>query len=131
MSLKLTLKAGERLVVNGAVIQNGDRRCNFVIQNKASILREKDIMQPEEANTPSRRIYFALMMLYMDDKRTKKYQDEFIDRMSEFMDAVSSPEIISLCVDIIRLSQTGSYYKSLVVCKKLFPLEAEILGSLG
>ncbi len=128
MSLKLTLKSGERLVVNGAVIQNGDRRANFVIQNRASILRERDIMQLEEANTPSRRIYFAMMMLYMDEKGRKKYQDEFVTRMAEFMDAVSSPEIVGICVDIISLCQAASYYKALMTCKKLFPLEAERLG---
>ncbi len=128
MSLKLTLKPGERLVVNGAVLQNGDRRSNLVIQNKASILREKDIMQPDEADTPAKRIYFAIMMLYMETGSKKSHQDEFLKRMSEFMDAVSSPEIVSLCVEIIHLAQMGNFYKALTVCRKLFPLEAERLG---
>ena len=129
MALKVTLKPGEKFVINGAVVVNGDRRTNLVIQNKVSILREKDIMQPAEASTPSRRIYFAIMMLYMDEQGKKKYQDEFLKRMAEFMDAVSSPEIITLCVEIIHLAQQGAYYKALTVCKKLFPLEAERLGT--
>ncbi len=66
MPLKLSLKPGERFVVNGAVLQNGDRRAVLLLQNKASILREKDIIQPEEANTPVRRIYFPIMMMYLD-----------------------------------------------------------------
>ena len=45
MALKLTLKPGERFVVNGAVIANGDRRSSLILHNKAAILREKDIMQ--------------------------------------------------------------------------------------
>ncbi len=53
MPLKLSLKPGERFVVNGAVLQNGDRRAVLLLQNKASILREKDIIQPEDANTPA------------------------------------------------------------------------------
>jgi flagellar protein FlbT len=40
MPLKLSLKPGERFVVNGAVLQNGDRRAVLLLQNKASILRE-------------------------------------------------------------------------------------------
>ena len=46
MPLKLSLKPGEKFVLNGAVVQNGDRRGVLILQNKASVLREKDIMQP-------------------------------------------------------------------------------------
>ena len=55
MPLKLSLKPGEKFVLNGAVMTNGDKRASLVIQNKASLLREKDIMQREDANTPARR----------------------------------------------------------------------------
>ena len=55
MALKLSLKPGERFVVNGAVLQNGDRRAVLLLQNKASVLREKDIIQPEDATTPATR----------------------------------------------------------------------------
>ena len=51
MPLKLSLRPGEKFVVNGAVVQNGDRRAALVLQNKASVLREKDIMQPDEADS--------------------------------------------------------------------------------
>ncbi len=53
MPLKLSLRPGEKFVVNGAVVQNGDRRAALVLQNKASVLREKDIMQPDQADTPA------------------------------------------------------------------------------
>ncbi len=66
MPLKLSLKPGEKFVLNGAVVQNGDRRSALLLQNKASVLREKDIMQADEATTPSRRIYFPVMMMYLD-----------------------------------------------------------------
>ena len=41
-------------MLNGAVLANGDKRTSLVIQNKACVLREKDIMQPKDANTPAR-----------------------------------------------------------------------------
>ena len=68
MALKVTLKPGEKFVINGAVVVNGDRRSNLVIQNRVSILREKDIMLPQDADTPVKRIYFAIMMMYLDGK---------------------------------------------------------------
>ena len=53
MPLKLSLKPGEKFVLNGAVLANGDKRASLVLQNKACVLREKDIMQPDEATTPA------------------------------------------------------------------------------
>ena len=85
MPLKLSLRPGEKFVLNGAVVQNGDRRGVLVLQNKASVLREKDIMQQEQANTPARRIYFPVMMMYLDEAGAERYYDEFVRRMSEFM----------------------------------------------
>jgi flagellar protein FlbT len=54
MPLKLSLKPGEKFVLNGTVLTNGDERIRLVIENKACVLREKDIMQPGKANTPVR-----------------------------------------------------------------------------
>ena len=65
MPLKFSLKPGEKFVLNAAVLANGDKRTSLVIQNKACLLREKDIMQPEGANTSARRIYLAIMMMYL------------------------------------------------------------------
>jgi flagellar biosynthesis repressor protein FlbT len=124
MALKLTLKPGEKLVVNGAVIENGDRRAVLVVKNRASILREKDIMQPAEANTPMRRIYFAAMMLYLDDgSQQRQYYDEFLLRMTEFMNAITTPEAVQTCLTIISHVNAREYYKALMACRKLFPFE--------
>ena len=123
MALKLTLKPGEKLVINGAVVENGDRRAVLVVKNRASILREKDIMQPEQADTPMRRIYFAVMMLYLDEGSQRQYHDEFLLRMTEFMNAISTPEAVQTCVAIIGQVNAKEYYKALMACRKLFPFE--------
>src|SRR5262249_56878573 len=85
MPLKLSLKPGEKFVLNGAVLANGDKRASLVIQNKACVLREKDIMQPEDANTPARRIYFPIMMMYLDAETADSYYSQFALRMTEFI----------------------------------------------
>lgn len=123
MALKLTLKPHEKLVINGAVLQNGERRATLVIQNRASILRERDIMRPEDADTPMRRIYFAVMMMYLDEGGEKQFYDQFVARMSEFMNAISTPEALNRCFDIIQLVNSKQYYKALLACKKLYAFE--------
>ena len=128
MPLKLSLKPGERFVLNGAVVQNGDRRGVLVLQNKASVLREKDIMQPEGANTPARRIYLAIMMMYLDGEASEEPYNEFALRMTEFMGAIRTSSILGMCVDISRDVAQGNYYKALISCRKLFELEQERLS---
>ena len=128
MALKLTLKPGEKFVINGAVVQNSDRRATLMIENKASILREKDIMMPEQANTPMRRIYFAIMMMYLDDGASKQYYEQFVQRMAEFMEAISTPDALAQCVSITGYVHEKQYYRALIACRKLFSFEQERLN---
>ena len=130
MPLKLSLKPGEKFVLNGAVVQNGDRRGVLVLQNKASVLREKDIMQQEQANTPARRIYFPVMMMYLDESGAERYYDEFVRRMSEFMGVIRNPNVLADCVDVSKYCMEREYYKALMLCRKLIEYEDERLGNV-
>jgi flagellar protein FlbT len=131
MPLKLSLRPGEKFVLNGAVVQNGDRRGTLVLQNKASVLREKDIMQVEEAVTPSRRIYFPIMMMYLDENSAADFQDEFILRLSEFMSVISNKDIIEACISISKFVISGEYYKALMLARKLMTYEDERLRDVS
>jgi flagellar protein FlbT len=128
MPLKLSLKPGEKFVLNGAVLANGDKRTSLVIQNKACILREKDIMQVEDADTPARRIYFPIMMMYLDTDTADTYYSQFALRMTEFMQAISDRKVLALCVEISKDVMNGQYYKALVQCRNLFDFEQERLN---
>jgi len=123
MPLKLSLKPHEKFVVNGAVLMNGERRAHLVVENNVSILRDKDIMQPEDAKTPAKRVYFPIMMLYLDTESSERYYEEFVARMSEFMGAVSDRGALLLCVDLSRDVLQGDYYRALMKCRKLFDFE--------
>jgi flagellar protein FlbT len=116
MALKLSLKPGERFVVNGAVLQNGDRRAILLLQNKASILREKDIIQPEDVNTPTRHIYFPIMMMPRSLERT--LHDEFVASSIHGRDPLhrnsKGMRILS------REVMAQDYYKALTRCRKLW-----------
>lgn len=129
MALKITLKPSEKFVINGAVVINGDRRTSLIIQNKVSILREKDILQAEDANTPARRIYFAIMLMYLNnDENDRRYYDDFVVRMTEFMDAIETPEALQKGHVISREVMGGQYYRALMNCKQLYDFEAERLA---
>lgn len=131
MPLKLSLKPNEKIVLNGAVVQNGDRRSTLLLQNKASVLREKDIMQIEDANTPVRRIYLPIMLMYLQGSESAEQYNEFALRMTEFMSVVRSPAILEECVGTSREVMSGEYYKALSRCRKLMDYEAERLKVKG
>lgn len=130
MPLKLSLRPGERFVVNGAVVQNGDRRGALILQNKASVLREKDIMQPEDATTPARRIYYPIMLLYLYEGDQDQAYTEFALRLAEFTSAVRNPEMLAECVAVSKDVMGGEYYKALMRCRKLMAYQDELLGNV-
>lgn len=128
MPLKISLKPGEKFVLNGAVIENGDRRANLVLKNKASVLREKDILQEADVDTPVKRIYFPIMMMYLSDKpNDDPLYNEFVLRMNEFMGVVSDTGVLSTCVSVSRDVAAGEHYKALLGCRKLMTYETERL----
>lgn len=131
MGLKLTLKPGEKIAVNGAVIVNGDRRTEFVIENRASVLRERDIMRAEEATTPARRVYLPVMMMALDPACRAGLFGEFDRRLTEFASVVSDPHGLSLCLKISAAVANGTYYKALGHCRALIDFESERLTDVA
>lgn len=131
MPLKLSLRPGEKFVLNGAVVQNGDRRGVLILQNKASVLREKDILQPEDAISPARRIYMPVMMMYIDEADAGRYYPDFVQRMSEFMGAIQNTDILTVCVNVSKHCMEREYYKALMLCRKLIEYEDQRLGHVA
>ena len=131
MPLKLSLKPGEKFVLNGAVVQNGDRRGVLVLQNKASVLREKDIMQAEEVTSPARRVYFPIMMMYLEESEAANYFTEFSQRLNDFMSVVRNADVLADCVNISKHVLGRNYYKALMSCRKLIDYENERLGHVA
>jgi flagellar biosynthesis repressor protein FlbT len=73
MPLKIELKPYERVILGDCVVTNQQRRTRLVVEGKIPILREKDIMTPGRANTPAKRIYLAVQLMYV----AKEPKDEY------------------------------------------------------
>jgi len=123
VALKLSLKPGEKIAINGAVIVNGERRSSFVVENRASILRHRDIMQADEATTPAKRIYFPVMMMALDADMRGEMLAEFEQRITEFAGAVTDREALDTCLKISASVANQDYYKALSPCRTLIEFE--------
>lgn len=127
MALKISLKAGERFVINGAVMRNGDRRGNVLVENHAAILREKDIMQAEEANSPARRIYFACMCAYLDREQEDTHFLRFTELMTDFLGVIENQDIRLACIEISQMVMGRELYSALSKCRDLIAYEDRLL----
>lgn len=127
MALKLTLKPGEKFVLNGGVLINGDRRADLIIENQVSLLRERDVLQPTDANTPVKRIYFSIMMMYLDGGLESGHYNDFVEIMTDFMSVLISKDALDKCQRILDEVHASKFYTALMTCKSLLPFEKERL----
>ena len=90
MALKIRLRPKERVIIGGAVVTNGNNNSNLVIDNNIPILREKDIMNEEDANTPCRRIYFVIQLMYVNEKNLQDHYNTYWELVRDVVDAAPS-----------------------------------------
>lgn len=131
MALKLTLKPGERVAVNGAVIVNGARRSAFLIENHANVLRARDIMQAHEADTPAKRVYLPIMLMALDAAAAKGALAEYEARLVEFMNAVGDAAALQTCAKLAANVANGEFYKALSQCRTLIDFERTRLAHVA
>lgn len=127
--LVLKLSPKERVLVNGAVIENGDRRSRLsVLTPNANILRLRDALRPDEVNTPVRRVcYIAQLVLSgdvdMDDARRQLLQG--IEQLSQALTDPDSRAQLAAATDAV---DRKDYYRALKALRSLLPREARLLG---
>ena len=123
MPLKLSLAKGEKFVVNGAVIKNDGPDINLVFENKAHILRQKDIMSNEAADTPARRVYLALQCAYIFQDREADHLGDFENLLTEFTEA--APSTGEIAGEIREQVSNQNLYGAMKECQRLIDLETE------
>ena len=126
MSLKVELKPGERLIVGNCVITNSDQRTRLFIDGKAPILREKDIMTVPKADTPSKRVYLAVQLMYLEDD-IATLREEYFNLVNEIVAA--APSTLSMIDEINNAILTDDLYKALKAAKKLIQYEQDLLAN--
>lgn len=126
MSLKVELKPHERLIVGNCVITNSDQRTRLFIDGKAPVLREKDILSPATADSPAKRVYLAVQLMYLEDDIEKLRRDYFA-LVTDLVRA--APSTIRIIDEINNEILTGQLYKALRAAKKLIQHEQDILNA--
>ena len=124
MALKVELKPGERILIGECVVTNSDQRTRLLIEGEAPILREKDIMTSVQADTPAKRIYLVVQLMYTARDPRVHHETYFI-LMRELVQAAPSawPHIVAVSNHILA----GEMYKALKSAKALIAYEKELI----
>ena len=128
MALKLELKPGEKFVINGAVVTAGRSGASLVLHNKAVLLRGRDVMQGEAASTPARRLYFSIMLMYIDPEGCDKYRKRFRGFWDDFSAATTVRQAQDVLRKILATVEAQDYYRAMRLCRELIAYEASVLG---
>jgi len=124
MALKLSLKANERIIAGGAVLRNATgKTVEIVVENEVPLLREKEILSEANADTPCKRVYFVIQLMYVDGHNLAKYQELYWDLARDILKA--APSTTAVFQQISEAIYSGKYYQALKETRKLIQYEAK------
>ncbi len=124
MALKVELKPGERIIIGDCVVTNADQRARLLIEGETPILREKDILTAQRADSPAKRVYLAVQLMYTS-KDPRVHHEVYFTLIRDILRA--APSTWPLIESINNLILTGEMYKALKQAKKLIAYEEELL----
>ena len=127
----LVLKLGpkERVLVNGAVIENGDRRARLsIVTPNANILRLRDVIHPEEASTPVRRVCYAVQLVLSGDSDPASARLTLMRRIEELGHVFNDPDSRTFLTRATEALLQDQFYQCLKSLRSLLPREDQLLS---
>lgn len=118
MPLKFTLKPGEKVIVNGAVIGRGEEPGSFYLFNKVKFLRGREVMKEEQADTIEKKLYLIIQLIYLFPENAAENLAIFEQILGEVLR--QRPDEREKLADVARLVQSEDYYRALKLTAKLF-----------
>ncbi len=112
--LILKLRPKEQLLINGVVVENGDRRAMLRVRTEgANILRLRDAMRPEDATTPEKRAYYAAQLAISGELTAAQAQVLIEQALAQSQTGRSS----DFRRDIIAHAKAGEFYKAMCIIR--------------
>jgi len=124
MALVIDLKPDEKILIGSAVITNNSQRTRLHIAGDTPIMREKDVMQEDDADTPCKRAYFLIQCMYLA-RNPREYHKKYFDVVREIQNASPSSRIFFMQINDQIIA--GSYYRALKLARDLIDHERELL----
>ena len=120
--MNITLRAGERLYINGAVLRV-DRKATLELMNDATFLLETHVMQAEDATTPLRQIYFVVQVMLMDPASARATAQLAHSLITKALSAFDNPKIKHGLDAVSESIGRARYFEAMKTLRTLYPLE--------
>jgi flagellar biosynthesis repressor protein FlbT len=124
--MRISLRAGEKMYLNGAVF-SVDRKVGIDLLNDVTFLLEAHVLQPCDANTPLRRIYFAVQLMLMDPSTAKAMTEAVEQLFREFLENAGGQRMMEAVQTARELFRDGRQIEALKGLRALFSAEQELL----
>lgn len=134
MPLRVNLRPYEQVMINGAVITNLKRRAQLVIHNQAQILQGKYVLKEKQANSPIRRLYFAVQMSYVNADEPDvwlEWSRAFVSYVTDALSAMTNKEMRERLEQTIVLYDQKQYYKALRLLHDVIEYEEKLFEMNG
>ncbi|WP_372570563.1 flagellar biosynthesis repressor FlbT [Ruegeria jejuensis] len=127
--LVLKLAPKERVLINGAVIENGDRRGRLsIVTPDANILRLRDAIHPTDATTPVRRACYALQLVLSGDCEPGEAKHALLRRIEELSQVFTDHDSRSALAEATDALIGEHHYRCLKALRALLPREDRVLA---
>lgn len=127
----LVLKLGprERVMINGVVMENGDRRTRInILTPEANVLRLRDAIHPSEANTPVRRVCYIAQLVLAGEADPEEGRRQVLRGIEQLSQVFTDPESRAHLDAATNAAAEGRFYQSLRAMRNLLPRETRLLG---
>ncbi len=128
MPLLIDFKSGDKIIINGAVIENNGAASKLLIHNQAAILRGREVLSEEDVRTPASRVYFMLQCAYMFADKKEDYLKLFRNFLNDYVSACPSARPIA--DKMLIQVENGHLYKGLKATQDLVRHESDLLRSM-
>jgi len=125
--LQISLKPGERIYVNGAVLKV-DRKVSIEFLNDVTFLLEHHVLHPEDTKTPLRQLYFIVQTVLIDPANSGDAHKMFYQSLASLDASVDNVTMREGLADVRDFFERGRPFDALKVLRSLFPVEESILG---
>ena len=128
----LVLKLGphERVLINGAVIENGERRTRFAVMTpNANILRLRDAIHPDEVNTPVRRVCYIAQLVLSGDVPPSEARMQLLRGIEQLSQALTDPDSRALLAAASTAVLENQHYAALRALRALLPREERLFAA--
>lgn len=122
----ISLRAGERIYLNGAVVRV-DRKVSLELLNDVAFLLEAHVMQSEETTTPLKQLYFVLQAVLMDPRNAEAALALFRSLFDSTLASFTNELIISGLKAAGGLVEEDRVFEAMRTLRALFTTEAAIL----